>query len=34
MDVAGVQSGVYLARIEASGASKSETRIVKVAIVK
>ncbi len=33
-NVAGVQSGVYLARIEASGSGKTETAIVKVAVVK
>lgn len=33
-NVAGVQSGVYLARIEANGAGKTETAIVKVAVVK
>lgn len=33
-NVGGVQSGVYLARIEASGGGKNETAIVKVAVVK
>ncbi len=33
-DVSGVQSGVYLARIEASSGGKSEVAIVKVAVVK
>ncbi|MBX2991844.1 MAG: T9SS type A sorting domain-containing protein [Bacteroidetes bacterium] len=33
-NVRDVQSGVYLARIEASGSGKSETAIVKVAVVK
>jgi hypothetical protein len=29
-----VQSGVYLARIEANGGGKTETAVVKVAVVK
>ncbi len=33
-DVTKVQSGVYLARIEATGSSKSEVAIIKIAIVK
>jgi hypothetical protein len=33
-DVSGVQSGVYLARIEASSGGKSDVAIVKVAVVK
>jgi hypothetical protein len=33
-NVGGVQSGVYLARIEATSGGKSETAIVKVAVVK
>lgn len=33
-NVKDVQSGVYLARIEASGSGKTETAIVKIAVVK
>ncbi len=33
-NVADVQSGIYLARIEAIGTGRSETAIVKVAVVK
>lgn len=33
-DVSSVQSGVYLARIEAAGSSRSEVAIVKIAVVK
>jgi hypothetical protein len=33
-DVSRVQSGVYLARIEATGSSRSEVAIIKIAIVK
>ena len=33
-DVSGIQSGVYLARIEATGNSGSHTAIIKIAIVK
>ncbi|GAB4330807.1 MAG: hypothetical protein Kow0037_06900 [Calditrichia bacterium] len=33
-DLTGVQSGVYLARIEARGAGGSEVRIIKIAVVK
>jgi hypothetical protein len=33
-DVSNVQSGVYLARIEASGASRSQVAIIKIAVVK
>jgi hypothetical protein len=33
-DVSNIQSGVYLARIEAKGASRSDVAIIKIAIVK
>jgi hypothetical protein len=33
-DVTKVQSGVYLARIEAKGASRSEVATIKIAVVK
>jgi M6 family metalloprotease-like protein len=33
-DLTNVQSGVYLARIEASGNGKTETRFIKIAVVK
>jgi hypothetical protein len=33
-DVANIQSGVYLARIEATGASRSEVAVIKIAVVK
>ncbi len=33
-DVSKVQSGVYLARIEAKGASRSEVAVIKIAVVK
>jgi M6 family metalloprotease-like protein len=33
-DVSNIQSGVYLARIDARGLSKSETAIIKIAVVK
>jgi len=33
-NVADVQSGIYLAHIEANGAGKSEVAVVKVAVVK
>jgi hypothetical protein len=33
-DVSNIQSGVYLARVEARGASKSEVAIIKIAVVK
>ncbi len=33
-DVAGVQSGVYLARVEATGNGRSEVTVIKIAVVK
>jgi hypothetical protein len=33
-DVSNIQSGVYLARVEARGTSKSEAVIIKIAVVK
>ena len=33
-DLTGVQSGVYLGRVEASGSGKSEVRVIKIAVVK
>lgn len=33
-DVSKVQSGVYLARVEATGSSRSEVAVIKIAIVK
>ena len=33
-DVSSVQSGVYLARVEATGNSRSQVAVVKIAIVK
>lgn len=33
-DLTDVQSGVYLARVEANGQSKTETRFIKIAVVK
>lgn len=33
-DVSGIESGIYLARIEAIGAGKSEVTIIKIAVVK
>ena len=33
-DVSGVQSGIYLARVEADGPSTSQVRIVKIAVVR
>jgi hypothetical protein len=33
-DVSNIQSGVYLARVEASGASKKEVAVIKIAVVK
>jgi hypothetical protein len=33
-DVSGIQSGVYLARIEATGGTGSHVAVIKIAIVK
>ena len=33
-DVSGVQSGIYFARVEADGASASQVRIIKIAVVR
>lgn len=33
-DLAGVQSGVYIARVEARGSSKTEVQLIKIAVVK
>lgn len=33
-DLSGIQSGVYLARVEAVGATRTETAIIKIAVVK
>jgi hypothetical protein len=33
-DVSGIQSGVYLARVEAVGGGRTEVAIIKIAVVK
>ena len=33
-DVRGIQSGIYLARVEAVGSSRSDAAIIKIAVVK